>query len=325
MTIHIRAGIILAFLATIWCAAPALSQRQGNATAAAPSGRMYRLETIYTAGVAQNYELVEKSSVVRTHSDGSQKTYSREVKQYITLRAIESMNGISKVVANLDSLEYHFSTEGATVEYNSQVDVTPKTFPDLNTYIGPLNRTFTMSVNSYGEVNSIEGEDISFWRDYIKENSSDLDSITTLIWEQSLSDDNLLQMADIQKRIIPGLKVGVDSTWAHELALRINGVLFKSSVKSKLAQNTGGLYVISTTDTVRAQPQQIRTQGIPAISHLINGWAAVNSELTLRNTGVLEELQTKVKASYQAKVQMETYTEEVTATYTWKLTGQYQW
>ncbi|MCO6466656.1 MAG: SusD/RagB family nutrient-binding outer membrane lipoprotein [Bradyrhizobiaceae bacterium] len=286
---------------------------------------MYRLETKYTAGVAQNYVLKEVCHVVRTHSDSSKKTYDREVTHYLTIRTIESINGLSKVVANLDSVTYHFSGDNGVVEYDSQKDITPKTFPDLNAYIGPLNRTFTMTVNSYGEVNKIEGDDIDFWRDYIRENSPDLDSITTFLWEESLSDDNLKHMADIQKRMVPGLKVGVDSTWKYDLALRVNGVMFNSPVTGKFAQNTGGLYVITTSDTVRAQPQTIRTQGIPALSQLQTGWAAVNNELTLRNTGVIEELTMKVQAWYRAKVQMEVYTEDVNATYTWKLTGQYQW
>lgn len=325
MTVFQAPSII--FLIAIVVAAPsvAIAQRQGDASDASPSGRFYRLEAKYTAGVAQNYEFTETTAVVRTHSDSSTKRYERIVRHYVTVRAIESLNGIAKIVVNLDSLTYRFTSDNAFVEYDSQKDVTPKPFPDLNTYIGPLNRTFTATVNSYGEVTKIEGEDIDFWRDYIGENSADLDSITALLWEQSLSDINLKQFGDIQKRIIPGIKVGVDSTWKHDLMLRINGVLFDSPVTSTFAKNTGGLYIITTNDTVRAKPQTIRTQGIPSLSQLTAGWAAISGELTLRNTGVIDELTLKAKAWYRATVQMETYTENVDATYSWKLTGQYQW
>lgn len=319
--------VIPLLIGLVVAAAPStvVAQKQGDAASSASGGRAYRLESIYTAGIAQNYEFTERSKVTRTHSDNSKKHYERVVTHYLTLRTIESLNGISKIVVTLDSLVYHFSSDNASVDYNSQVDQTPKPFADLNTYLGPLNRTFTMTVNSYGEINAIEGEDIVFWRDYITENSPDLDSVTTLMWQQSLSDINLKHMGDLQKRIIPGLKVGVDSTWKHELEMRINGVYFANTVKSKFAQNTGGLYVISTQDTLQAKPQAIRTYGIPDVSYLNTGWAAVNSELTLKNTGVIEDLTVKVKSWYQATVKIETYTEDVDATYNWKLTGQYQW
>lgn len=325
MTQRFSATVVLCVVTLLVGNSLLIAQKQGDAASSPSGGRLYRLESIYTAGIAQNYEFTESSNVVRTHSDGSVKKYSRMVTDFITIRTIESMNGIAKIVVTLDSLLYHFSSDAMAVDYNSQVDVVPKPFADLTPYLGPLNRTFTLTMNSYGEVTSLEGEDIDFWRDYLKENSPDLDSVTALLWEQSLSNINLKQMGDIQKRIIPGLKVGIDSTWKHSLELRINGVHYTSEVASKFAQNTGGLYVITTNDTLRAKPQIIRTYGIPEVSHLLSGWAAINGELTLRNTGVVEELVLKTKAWYQAKVAMETYVEDINTTYTWKLIGQYQW
>ena len=52
--------------------------------------------------------------------------------------------------------------EGKTIEYDSQTDITPKNFADLNNYIGPLNRPFTLTVSPYGEVSAIEGDEIEF-------------------------------------------------------------------------------------------------------------------------------------------------------------------
>ncbi len=304
---------------------PVFAQKQGEPVQAVSKGRDFRLEARYTAGVAQAYEFTETTKVVRTHSDSSKKEYGRTVKHFMTVRCIESLNGLTKLVVNVDSIQYQFTAPGINVEYDSQVDITPKKFVDLNAYIGPLNRTYTLSMNSYGEVTSLEGEQIEFWRDYIAENSAGIDSTTLLVWQQCLADENLIFVGDQQKGIIPGLKVSVDSTWQHKLLLRTNGVLFVDTVRSRFAQYTGGLYVLTTADTLAAASQPLRTFGIDMVAHVLDGKAAVNGELVLRNTGVIEELTLNVNAWYTAKALMEVFREDVSSTYQWKLTGQYQW
>lgn len=292
----------------------------------APAGREYRLQALYRSGIAQNYEVVEQTTVERTHSDSSQKTYERKVTYFVTVRCIESMDGIAKLVVNIDSLIYAFKAKGEQITYDSQKDITPKNFADLNNYIGPLNRTFELTVSPYGEVTKISGEQVEYWRDYLQQNSADLDSVVYSIWMQSLDRENLLQYGDLQKRVIPGLRKGVDSTWNHDLSLRIDGVVYDGKVTSRFASYTGGLYSLITKDTISARKKQlVHIYGIPYLSTIDEGGAIVDNTLVLSASGTINEVTTITSAWFRAKILNEEFSHKMTTTTQWKLTGQYQW
>jgi len=309
-------------LCLLFTAGVAFAQQPG----AAPSNREYRLQALYRAGVAQNYEMVEQTTVERTHSDSSKKTYSRSVKYFVATRCIESQDGVSRLVVNIDSLIYNFKGEGAEISYDSQKDITPKVFPDLNSYIGPLNRTFELTVSPYGEVSKVSGEQIDFWRDYLEQNANDLDTLLYTIWMQSLERENLLQYGDIQRRVIPGKRKAVDSTWMHDLSLRIDGVNYGGKVTSRLAEFSGGVYTLITKDTIRAgKNQTAHVYGIPSVTQVLDGGAVVDNTLMLTSSGTINEVTCLVSAWMRARIHSEVFTQRITSTTLWKLTGQYQW
>ncbi len=298
------------------------AQQQG----AQPPQREYRLQALYRAGIAQNYEVVEQTTVERTHSDGSKRTYERKVLMQMTVRAIESLDGIAKIVVNIDSLNYVFRSDGLEISYDSQKDIVLKNFADLNNYIGPLNRPFELTVSPYGEVTKIEGEQIAFWRDYLDENAADLDTVVYAIWRHSLDRENLLQYGDVQKRIIPGVKRGVDSTWKHQFQSRIDGIIFEGKVTSRLAAYEGGRFTLITKDSVPARKNALtHVYGIPSLSTVQGGYATVDNTLQLTTNGTIDELTTISKALVTARVSNETFTHAITSSTHWKLTGQYQW
>lgn len=288
--------------------------------------REYRLQALFRAGIAQNYEVVEQTTVERIHSDSSRKTYERTATYQITVRCIESLDGIAKLVVNIDSLVYRFKAANVEITYDSQKDITPKNFADLNNYAGPLNRTFEITVSPYGEVTKLSGEQIDFWRDYLQQNAADLDSVVYTIWMQSLDRENLLQYGDLQKRVIPGTRKGVDSTWRHNFTSRIDGVIYEGNVTSRLASYSGGLYTIITKDTLAARPQQpIHVYGIPYVSNVSEGAAAIDNEVLLTANGTINEVKNVTKSWFRGIVKNEVFTHNVTSTTMWKLTGQYQW
>ncbi len=285
----------------------------------------YRVQALYRAGVAQSYEIEENTEVVRTHSDSSKKTYKRWVKYFATIRAIESMNGISTLVVTLDSNRYKFTADGLDITYDSQVDITPKNFADLYNYSGPVSRSYDLTVSPYGEVTKVEGEQLDFWRKYLNDNKRDMDSVLHLIWIQSLDKPNLLQYGDLQKRVIPGTRVAVDSSWTHDFSLRVDGVVYSNRVKSTFAKYAGGLYIIETKDTIVADPQQIHAYNIPYVTNVIDGEALVNHTVELTNTGSINNVTSNVDAWLKAKVSNELFTQQIKSKTTWKLTGQYMW
>ena len=309
--------------AILLCQSLAFAQKPGGTTSA--GGAQFRLQVSYAAGVAQAYEIVEQSTTKRTFEDGNVQTYDRTVKYYATLRCIESIDGIATLVVNMDSLEYKFTSEGTDVTYDSQHDITPKNFVDLNNYIGPLNRTYQITVSPYGAVSDVKGEQVEFWRDYLKENAIDLDSVTYMVWMQSLDNDNLLHYGDLQKRVVPGLKVGIDSTWKHNFDLRIDGVMYSDRVTSKFTEYSGGIFKMQMKDTIAARSQDIHTYGLPVVTKVEDGAAEVDHTVELSNTGAIENVRSVAKAWFRGKALNVRFTQETTSTTSWKLTGQYQW
>lgn len=308
------------------CGVFAVGSASAQQAGTPPVAREYRLQALYRAGIAQNYEIVELTTVERTFSDSSKKTYDRSAQYFVTVRCIESMDGIARLAVNIDSLLYAFNADGKSITYDSQKDITPKNFADLNNFIGPLNRTFELTVSPYGEVSKLSGEQIDFWRDYLEQNAADLDTVVYTIWMQSLDRENLAQYGDLQKRVIPGLRKAVDSTWRHELELRLDGVLFAGRVTSRLAEYSDGLYTLITKDTVAARiGQPVHLYGIPYIASVLAGSAVVDNKLLLTSSGTINEVTCVSNAWIKLAVRSEVFTQRITTTTQWKLTGQYQW
>lgn len=313
---------VLGLTSTLWlCVAAGIAQQQ-----AAPPGREYKLQTLYRASIAQSYEFVEQTTVERIYRDSSKVTYARTATYFMTVRCIESLDGIAKVVVNLDSLLYKFTADGNEVTYDSQKDITPKNFADLNNYIGPLNRSYELTYSPYGEVTNVSGDQIDFWREYLEQNASDLDSVLYTIWTQSLSRENLLHIGDLQKRTIPGLRKAVDSSWKHQLALRLDGTHYAGTVRSRLASYEGGLYHVLTQDTLVATPgQMVHTYKIPELAKVVAGSTTINNTLLLSTAGTINEFTSIAKGTLQLVAGREPFTQNTTTTLQWKLLGQYQW
>lgn len=307
-------------MAAVPAAVPTVAQTSG-----APA-KQYRAQVLYTAGVAQSYEITEQTTATRWYSDSSQKNYDRTVTYFTTIRCIESMDGIAKVVVNVDSMRYRFMADGRQVEYDSEKDISPKNFSDINAYIGPLNRPFTLTVSPYGEISSLEGEQVEYWRDYLADNSSGIDSVTHVMWTQAMSDENLLQYGDLQKRVVPGLAVGKDSTWNLTMALRIDGVNFKGRTTATLTDVEGGLFTMTVADTIPAVPSQpLCVYGVPYVVQLLEGHADVTHTVQMSRTGSIQSVENVASTWWKGRVLMEVFTQRVRTTTTWKLKGQYQW
>lgn len=301
------------------------SQKTGSA-ASTPSFREYRLQALYRAGIAQNYEITERDSVVRTHSDSSKKTYQRTVTYFTTARCLESMDGFSTVSITLDSMLYAFESEGIVIDYDSQKEPTPKNFGDLFNYTGPMNRSFELRYNPYGEIQSVQGEQITWLREYLAENMPAEDSVRALIWQQSVDDENLLHYGDFQKNAVPGTKIGIDSSWTHPFLARIDGVLYKARATSKLLSYSGGYFTIRTKDTIPAvADQRFHVYGVPAVSRMDSGSVAIDQTIRLATTGTVQEVTQVAHARFVATVENERYRHDVHSTTSWKLIGQYQW
>ncbi|MEN9281512.1 MAG: hypothetical protein RL594_447 [Bacteroidota bacterium] len=321
MTFRVVTPIVFMMLVAVFDASA-----QAQRTAAPPTFKEYRLQASYRPGVAQNYEVREKTLIERIHSDSSKRMYERDVLTYMTVRCIESVDNISRVVVTADSIIYKFTIGNTVITYDSQKDLAPKAFPDLNNYLGTLNRSYELTYSPYGEVTKITGDQIDYWKEYITENVTDLDTLISTIWLQSLSNENLQHLGDVQKRIIPGTKRTMDSSWKHPLQLRVDGVVYEGPVRSTFTSYEGGVFTIATNDTIPARTSwPLHVLEIPDLVTCREGQAVVNSNLKLATAGILNELDMNVRAWFRGQVGKEIFTHNVTSTQSWKLVKQYQW
>ncbi len=317
--ILVATAIVLGFLQTA-------AHAQTKTSAQPPVFREYRLQAGYRAGVAQSYEVSEKTSIERIHSDSSRRNYQREVLTYMTVRCVENVDNVSRVIVTSDSIIYKFTAGPSIISYDSQKDLAPKAFPDLNNYLGTLNRSFEITYSPYGEITKISGDQVDFWKDYIQQNVSDLDTLISTIWLQSLSNENLAQLGDIQKRIIPGTKKVIDSSWKHPLAYRVDGVVYEGKARSTFKSYEGGVFTIATQDSLPVRTSwPVHVLEIPDLVTCLDGQAIVNSTLMLSTAGILNGLEAEIQARFRGQVGKEIFTQSVTSTQSWKLIKQYQW
>lgn len=317
---------IVVSAAIVVCCANVVLYAQSKPSAQPPVFKEFRLQAAYRAGVAQSYEVREKTFIERRHSDSSLRNYEREVLTYMTVRCVESVDNVARVIVTADSIIYKFTAGPSIISYDSQRDRAPKAFPDLNNYLGTLNRSFEITYSPYGEITKISGEQVDFWKDYIQQNVSDLDTLISTIWLQSLSNENLAQLGDIQKRIVPGTKKTLDSSWKHPLAYRIDGVMYEGNARSTFKSYEGGVFTIATQDTIPVRTSQpLHVLEIPDLVTCLDGQAVVNSTLTLSTAGILNGLDAEIKARFRGRVGNEIFTQSVTTTQSWKLVKQYQW
>ena len=141
-------AVVLGFL-------QAAAHAQTKTSAQPPVFKEYRLQAAYRAGVAQSYEVSEKTSIERIHSDSSRRNYQRDVLTYMTVRCVENVDNVSRLVVTADSIIYKFTAGPSIISYDSQKDLAPKAFPDLNNYLGTLNRSFEITYSPYGEITKI--------------------------------------------------------------------------------------------------------------------------------------------------------------------------
>jgi hypothetical protein len=285
----------------------------------------YRLQCIYRPGVAMNYTIVEQTSSERTFTNGEAKQYSRTVKYFATLRCIEATSTQSVVIVSLDSLQYSFAADGVLVEYDSQKDITPKNFADLNNYLGPLNRPFEITYSPYGDIIAIKGEQVQYWRDYFDDNKQDMDSVLYTIWSQSLGNQNLAHYGDVQKLRIPGTRKAIDSTWTAPLTLRLDGIVFSQNATTTLTGFDGVSYTIVSADTLQCLPQKAHVYGIPYVVDVMSGNSMAEVTTTLTNTGTITAVRYSANATATCTAGKETFDQRISTTTTTTLLGQYQW
>ncbi len=318
-------NLSLLFLAVLACVSLATAQEKGSSNKPAPP-REYRLQALYRPGVAQSYTVDIRDTASRMHSAGAAKGYDRNVRLYLTVRCIESSDNVSKVVVNVDSLTYAFTSEGVSVTYDSQIDIAPKNFLDLNNYLGILNRSAEITYNPYGEAKAVGGDNLVWIRDYLAENASDVDSVRSMIWNQAVSDAGVLHVADLQKRVIPGKRIAVDSSWKHSYSLRVDNIDIAATVRTTFATYGGGVYTLRTVDTVKAQPgTPFHVYGISDVSRVVDGSVAIDATVDLTTTGIINRVVQRSHARIRGRIGNEVYTTESKSTVTWTLQGQYQW
>lgn len=326
ISLYIRRILLSALVVASLPLAESFAQTQKSA-----ADTLVPLHVIHRAGNLHNYVFTEKTLIHRKHSDSSEKNFEREVTYYISHVAPKpSENGFTTVQVLVDSMTYRFREGTFIIEYNSMRDATPNLkFLDLQYATVPLNRSFDMTVSSYGDIAEVKGEQIDWLRNYVTVEGKDIMApIQKFIWLDGISDNNLKHFGDITKGIIPNSNTGRNSTWSHPVSLRINNIDFSGDVQANIASAQDGIFKIeAAADSlqVSTSTKETRLYGITDLVHLKpSSKASTKFSIELDGSNV-RRVEADCMAVLDANVKNENFRDTISTKLSWTLTGQTQW
>lgn len=323
-----KTGIFSALILTLILAVPILSQ---NAQKGIPEKdtSYYRPVVKYPLHEYGVYKMNEVTDVFREYSDGSQKKYTRDITYFFTQYIPDlPKDGFNTVRVSVDSLHYKFQVGDAIYEWNSQVDtLAPPNFPDLNAVSIALGRDFDMIYSPYGELAKIEGEKLSWLKNYIVVEGKDkLDSLKKNIWLRGISTEHLKYLTDLQKGIIPPGKVRRDSVWATPFDIQLDEVNFYDTAQSRIKDyNAGILSLESSFSKLKPAEETVRLYDINQLVNTTEGQGSGKYEISIGGNGWISNALLETEAQLKAKVKNEEFTQKIKTKATWELLNHFKY
>ncbi len=289
----------------------------------------YRLQANFPLKMYFNYKLTESTKVWRQFSDSSVIEYEREVTYYFTHFAPNPPDdGFQQVRVIFDSLRYKFKEGDAVFEFDSQAEELPaSSFIDLTATTVPMGRSFEMFYSPYGDVAKIEGKDIDWLLNFLRESAGAFpDTVSAYIWYHGISDPHLQNIADIQKGSLPSGFIAEDSTWESRFNIELDGIKFRDTLKSEIIENKAGFITVKgEIDSLMPLPEQYRLYGIK--NSLVNidagrGKGSYMIELTPRRA--INLAKAEFYAEVVARVKRSKFKQKIHTKMTWELINQFK-
>jgi len=297
--------------------------------------RKYSIYVDWKDKVAHSYSIINKTKVKRIYRDNIEKVYERNVTYFVTMSSTGTENGFTKLLCNIDSLQYTFIEGNTTLYYDSQHDekTTIKTeFPDLTSTFGMMNHQFQFLVSPYGEVAKVTGigqpGDLDWLKKFIVDGGDALDTLQKTLWYSVMSDENLKMIADISKGLIAGkMQIKADSIWMRPIRIRLDGLNFTDTAKVQVASHAKDNIVISaaSSNLLPVLPQETRMFGIPGLGQVFSGKGSGTIRLDLTPRGTIKKQELNYTADIEAGYKLEKFTENIQTTVSCTLLGQFKW
>lgn len=276
-----------------------------------------------------SYVLTDTTKVSRVYADSSILKYERITKYFLTIIQPDNPEkGFTKIDVSVDSMHYYFNNGNERYEFTSIEGATPKVlnFEDFKAISIPMSRNFTIVYSPYGEVAKVEGEQITFDRNYITEISSKTtDSILIHNWTDWLSDFSLHHIGNIFKIIYPKLPVYKDSIWETTMDIRIENLNLTDTIEAKITGFINNTYTIEgKLKNYYVHPKKIKYYKINNLSlktEVASIYGTFTQELTPAGVVKFVDIQSNLQRNtFEEKL---IFLENISSHAKWELINQY--
>ncbi|MBL8000008.1 MAG: hypothetical protein JNL32_15405 [Candidatus Kapabacteria bacterium] len=288
------------------------------------NNQKYKVELNYPAGAAYKYLFTDSTTVRRVYSDSSDLVYNRVVQYYISMKAPKDRaNGVEDVLAVIDSTVYSFTSGDKTLNYYSGNEKMRLEFPDLLAHIHAEGREFKITWTPYWEVQSVEGEALDYWRDYVTRNGDGVDTMIKYIFLNAISQNNLANYSDMQKGAFPNNLVRQDSAWKKPYFVRLDGVDCRDdSATSTLSYVSKNTYTVTTElPSLRPSLNSMRLYNINQFCQILGGSGKGSQVITMTRRGEIVNTECVYDFNIRAKARNEEFTQNIKSKYKWKMLG----
>lgn len=290
----------------------------------------YRVDFFIPPTIRNHYSYNEKTEVLRTYSDSSTFSYSRDITYFFDVKEPSvPKDGFTTLEISLDSVHYKFTKGDFEYFYNSQ-SIEPGNFKiyDYLSNIVPMGQFFTMTYSPYGNISNIEGEELEFFlQNSIIDKKDAFEPIDYFLWKDGLSDNRLIHISDFKKVHYPNYRLAEDSTFISPIEFQLNHINIKDTVKMTFEDISAGYMTFGgSLSDVEFDNDQIHVEGID--NYLVN-IKDVNAKGTIETIlsprGTPEETTLIVEMLINAEVKVEKFSEKVNSTMKWELLGQWEY
>ncbi len=299
------------------------------------------LKVSYPEYLVTSYEFVEKTEVERIFRDSVKKSFSRELKWYISERVTDDDKGEIVMTVNIDSMIYDLYQDGRKYHYNSQSmegNTINGSSPDWIMSSALLNRMYRMVLTQNGITKSIARiddppgmADIGKLEDFLNEQSVDMgpdDSTLIFLWRKAIKPDQCEHIGNIARGIIPGkITVIEDSIWKVGVPARLDWVNFVDSMDVRITKASKTKTVVEgITKSLRPlRAHDVVLHDVPGVCTILGGNGTGKTTITLNPRGRLNAMDSEKNAEIRVKYNLEEFTEKIKQTISCNMTGRDKW
>ena len=161
----------------------------------------------FPANLAFSFRKSTVTKMTQFLSDSTKRTYTRYLDLFFTYYSPgKAINGVTELYVSIDSLVWRYNRDGDSTYFDSQNDelVPPFNIEDFEESSIVLGRNFNFYYSPYWDFGKITGKKLIEDRIYINDPLDGiLDTTRNYFWNYRLSDENLTEVVDVLKNLIP--------------------------------------------------------------------------------------------------------------------------